>query len=372
MRVMIDASNLHIGGGIQVGLAILNKIIEDDTFDLTCVVSPEIDKQLNDTFRRKIKHYVVEHNVSMLGKYYQAKRISLIEENFKPDLVFVVFGPCYWKPKAISLQGFALGKMIYADELDLSFKEKILHKIKEYFILRSKSFIVVESDVVKRKFIDFFNYDENKVFVVGNSYSSFFHKFVLQNKTKVYKNINKFNILVPGSYYKHKNLERVIRSLTHLNNKNVHLVFTIPVESEGWKNLSRLAKELNVLNLISTVGFVENSRFAKFYLECNAVICASLVESSTAVIPEAFLSRRPLIISDKPFARELCEDAALFFDPYDVNSLANAIDELSLDLELQSTLAARGSVILNKNYPSAETKWLMQKKLILQLVNESI
>ena len=154
-----------------------------------------------------------------------------------------------------------------------------------------------------------------------------------------------------------------------LKNK-IKILFTIPESSPDWQNLLNLAKQHQVDEFIATVGFVPNSRFAELYLQSNAIICASLVESSTAVFPEAFLANRPLLVSDRPFATELCEDAALYFDPLDEKSIANAILELTGNEKLQQLLVENGKKVLLKNYPSAEQKWNLQKKLITHLYSK--
>ncbi|NUF54117.1 glycosyltransferase, partial [Acinetobacter seifertii] len=153
-------------------------------------------------------------------------------------------------------------------------------------------------------------------------------------------------------------------------NNQIKVVFTIPENSDEWGNLLTLAKENGVDHFITTVGFVENSKFAELYLQSNAIICASLVESSTAVFPEAFLANRPLIVSDRPFAKELCEDAAVYFDPLDEKSIANAIIKLANDEKLQQLLVENGQKILLKNYPSADQKWILQKNLITRLYSK--
>lgn len=369
---MIDTSVCSKGGGVQVALSLINNIVMDSIFEVILVASPQIDTQLTEDIKSKISHYYVELDESILGKKKQGRRLAFIEKKHKPDFVFVVFGPSYWKPKAKSLQGFALGKMLYQKELNIGFIEKTLNFIKALFFKWSKSFLLVETQLVKEKLSDHLNYSSDKIFVISNSYSPSFLKNIVDNRNILTAPFNFFQILVPGSYYPHKNIERIILSLVNLIeiNENIQLkvVFTIPENSIEWHGLYDLAKKYNVDNLISTVGFVENAKFAELYLKSNAVICASLVESSTAVFPEAFLAERPLLVSDRPFAKELCENAALYFDPLDPKSIANTILKIYDNRELQNTLIKNGKIVLKKNYPSAEDKWIQQRNLILKLV----
>ncbi|KRI64293.1 glycosyltransferase [Acinetobacter oleivorans] len=375
MKILIDSSIVSKGGGVQVALSIIENIAADKDFEVVCVVNTEIDKQLSLSARNNIKHYYIENIEPIYKKFSQGKRISLIEKKHNPDFVFVVFGPAYWKPKATTLQGFALGKMLYEKELNVGVKEKILNFIKKKIFQWTHSYLLVETELVKTKLANYLGYSQEEIFVIGNSYSPNFKKNVLANEGLITKQKNIFQILVPGSYYPHKNLEQIILSLVEikmssiLKNK-IKILFTIPESSPDWKNLLNLAKQHQVDEFIATVGFVPNSRFAELYLQSNAIICASLVESSTAVFPEAFLANRPLLVSDRPFATELCEDAALYFNPLDEKSIANAILELSGNEKLQQLLVENGKKVLLKNYPSAEQKWNLQKKLITHLYSK--
>jgi len=375
MKILIDSSIVSKGGGVQVALSIIENIAVDKDFEVVCVVNTEIDKQLSLSARNNIKHYYIENIEPIYKKFSQGKRISLIEQKHNPDFVFVVFGPAYWKPKATTLQGFALGKMLYEKELNVGVKEKFLNFIKKKIFQWTHSYLLVETELVKTKLANYLGYSQEKIFVIGNSYSPNFKKNVLANEDLITKQKNIFQILVPGSYYPHKNLEQIILSLVEikmssiLKNK-IKILFTIPESSPDWQNLLNLAKQHQVDEFIATVGFVPNSRFAELYLQSNAIICASLVESSTAVFPEAFLANRPLLVSDRPFATELCEDAALYFDPLDEKSIANAILELTGNEKLQQLLVENGKKVLLKNYPSAEQKWNLQKKLITHLYSK--
>lgn len=375
MKILIDSSIVSKGGGVQVALSFIEKIAIDPSFEVICVVNSEIDKQLSTLAKKNIKHYYIESIEPIYKKFSQGKRISLIEQKHNPDLVFVVFGPAYWKPKATALQGFALGKMLYEKELNIGIYERALNFVKKKIFQRSQSYLLVETELVKKKLAANFNYSLDKIYVIGNSYSPNFKKNISDNETQITPVKDKFRILVPGSYYQHKNLERIILALSEVKKnpyypQNLEIVFTIPKESMDWKNLLILAENNTVKELISTAGFVENSKFAELYLQSHAVICASLVESSTAVFPEAFLARRPLLVSDRSFAKELCEDAALYFDPLDEKDIAASILKLISDINLQQILVDNGERVLLKNYPTAEEKWILQKRLITHLYSK--
>ena len=76
------------------------------------------------------------------------------------------------------------------------------------------------------------------------------------------------------------------------------------------------------------------------------------------------------MVSDRPFATELCENAALYFNPLDEKSIAKAILKIVVDANLRDVLVQNGQKVLLKNYPSAEQKWVLQKNLITYLYGQ--
>lgn len=371
MKILVDASIVSKGGGVQVALAFLENISKNKTFEVICIVNEVIDEQLDISVKSKFYFYCVEKIVPMYKKFEQGKRISAIEDQLKPDFVFIVFGAAYWKPKATSLQGFALGKMLYAKELEIGLSEKIVNIIKKILFKFSGSYLLAETELIKRKLAKHLNYSEDRIFSIGNSYSPAFQSCIEINKHTMVPNQDYFQILVPGSYYPHKNLERVLQAIEKIKKKilNIRFLFTIPENSEEWKRFYEYAQKIGVAELIETTGFIPNSRFGELYLKSDAVLCASLVESSTAVFPEALIAERPLLVSNRPYATELCENAALYFDPLDYISIADAVLKIHSDINLRKELVENGKIVLKKNYPSANEKWIQQRDLILKLAD---
>ena len=57
---------------------------------------------------------------------------------------------------------------------------------------------------------------------------------------------------------------------------------------------------------------------------------------------EAMTSRIPLIVSDLPFAHEVCGDVPIYFDPMNHEDLAFKIMTLLRDSDLRHDMAIRG------------------------------
>ncbi|MDZ4063070.1 MAG: glycosyltransferase, partial [Coriobacteriia bacterium] len=50
----------------------------------------------------------------------------------------------------------------------------------------------------------------------------------------------------------------------------------------------------------------------------------------------------PICVADRPYAREICQDAALYFDPRQPADVANSLGRVLDDSELRECLIRRG------------------------------
>lgn len=379
MKIFLDCSLLSIGGGVQVGLSILQNLVNDPDFEVIVAASPQIDQQLSNEIKSSFIAYQKFENVSILNKVKQGKQLAAFEAVYKPDLTFCVFGPVYWKPKAKFLQGFALPKMLYPEarknypsKLD-RIKEEIVDSIKALFLKKNSEYIVVETEIFKSRLLQKFKFDLEKVFVIHNSYSPAFQKTIMEHSANILPEPNEINIFVPGGYYRHKNYESLPKIAAELLkiNKQKRFCFYLSLDpaSDGWLNILKLAKNLGVEDYIKTLGHIPNFEIGKVYLRSHIIMSLSSAEASTAVYPEAMCAKRPLIISDTDFARASCENAALYVDPFHPAEIAGKIFYLTNKPELISELVEKGEEIFTKNYPDPAAKWKQQRELLIKLAN---
>lgn len=377
MKVLVDASICSKGGGVQVALALINNIALDPAFEVICVSSEEVDAQLTSKIKFGIKHYYPEKNENIFGKKRQGKRLLNIEKKHNPDLVFVVFGPSYWRPKAKTLQGFALPLMVYPDTRNNVYKnnrieyfyQKMLNAYKARIMRKNSDYVVVETNAFKDRVSKFLGFSDSKIFVIENSFNANF-----LNKKSERNSKGKLEILVPTAYYPHKNLEILVDVASNLlcsNKTHILFNFLIDEKSEHWIKIISDAKSKKVENFFNTFGPVNNTQMVDLYAKTDFVLLPTLAEASTAVYPESFISQKVLLTSNLDFAVELCGEAAVYFDPYDAKDIAEKILEIESNESKQKVLLQKGLEQVQKSYLTPESKWLKQKDLITRLVNES-
>lgn len=371
MKILVDCSLLNIGGGVQVGLSFLENLSNDKSIEAIVVATSQIDRQLSEAAKSSFHYYqlVPTENKLILSTFMQK-----LEKKYNPDLVFTVFGPSYWRSKATNLQGFALGLMFYPevqDYLKYSFfkklRIKLMYIVKQYLFKKNADYYVVETEVVRKNLSKLLNISLDNIFIVENSCSPVFEKNIKENNVSNDK--DKFNLIVPSSYYPHKNLEIISAVCDILVERNIlDINFNMMLKENDFENIKSLCENQQAKSLLNNYGPVDHKMLAIKYLENNAVFLPTLAESSTSAYPEAFISQRPLLTSDRDFSRGLCKEAAIYFDPFNAMDIVEKILSLKKNENLIKSLIANGLDQLT-TYTTPETKWLKQREIFHNILN---
>ena len=99
---------------------------------------------------------------------------------------------------------------------------------------------------------------------------------------------------------------------------------------------------LTVAGRLIFTGWVKKEHLRAIYAACDACLMPSLLESLSSAHLEAMEWGRPQIVSDLPFARDLCGDAAVYVDANDSFAWASSIPILGESLLVQRHLIAMG------------------------------
>jgi len=112
MNIIINTSNLYVGGGVQVALSFINELNNINAKNnyhifISKTIKDQIDQHI---FSNKFKFYFIPKSPShLVERLKTVKFLSSLEREIIPDVVFTVFGPSYWKPKVPHIMGFANG-----------------------------------------------------------------------------------------------------------------------------------------------------------------------------------------------------------------------------------------------------------------------
>jgi len=374
--ILIDCTSLVVGGGIQAGLSALRFAVDEPQLRVHLACSSLFWAEVPPVVRARIASTLINSTRNRWERFRFASRVSKYERFIVPKVTFTVFGPAYWTPTRPRLQGFAVPRLIYP-EIRIPIHDRFLGapsdwvetRLKTAYLRRSKmDLFVVETATVKRRLAKHALVPESRISIIGNTVSPMFFEHsnpqVMRGPTPPY------NVLVPSSYYPHKNLEfipRVANALRSMLPDHFVFTFCIPLQSHGWARIERVTKDLQVGSHIRTIGQVPHHEFHRLYAGADVVFLPTLLECSSAVYPESFASARPLVTTDADFSRELCGNAALYCSTTDPRDAATKILVALTNLEVRERLVESGKAQLAQTYTTPELKWHKQLGLLQEL-----
>ncbi len=143
-------------------------------------------------------------------------------------------------------------------------------------------------------------------------------------------------ILYPAQTWPHKNHAGLLEALALLRGRG-HVVSLV---STGYLNthanvLQGQARRLGLSGDIKWLGFVDPATLRTLYALATAVVVPTRFEAASGPVWEAFAAGVPVACSDVTSLPEQVGDAALTFDPDDIEAMADAILALWTDAELR-------------------------------------
>lgn len=99
---------------------------------------------------------------------------------------------------------------------------------------------------------------------------------------------------------------------------------------------------------VECVGYLSDERLAQAYLNADVLVLPSLVETVGMPTLEAMSLGTPVLVADRPYAHDICEDAALFFDPNSPKDFAEKAIRVLTDNTLRQTLITKGLKLVEK------------------------
>lgn len=167
----------------------------------------------------------------------------------------------------------------------------------------------------------------------------------------------RFTFLCISRYAAHKNFEILLDAIPIARKLSATafrcLLTTGANEHPGARKLLDRIEREGLEDWVVNLGPVPHERIAEVYAQADAHLLPTLLESYGLTYDEAMHFGVPILTSDRDFARERCQDAAVYFDPLDARSVALAMAGVMENPDLRARLVEKGRRIL-ENSPSWE------------------
>ena len=226
------------------------------------------------------------------------------------------------------------------------------HFVLNQAVQKSKK-IIVPTKATKKEILDHFKVSKEKIAVTHEGVSEKIKKtgqslnllkglsWKMNQKTILE---NEFFLYV-GNAYPHKNLERLLRAFLKLKTQNSKLVplvkplathsktitkslklILVGKEDYFYKRLKKEAKEMGLLNQVIFYGQANDEELCWLYKNARALILPSLMEGFGLPALEAMSCGCLVLASDTPALKEVCGEAAIYFNPDNVESIKDGIE----------------------------------------------
>lgn len=346
MRIIINTTTLIVGGGIQVALSIINELNKSQDNEFHIFLSSKILDQLNtEEFPNNFFFYIFTTSPAGLSTRKDiVKKLVELELKIKPDVVFSVFGPSYWRPVAPHICGFALPWLVYPDSpiheiisLKEKFKNWLIKKYKWFHFKNEVDYLWCETEDVKVRINKTFGFPLEKITVISNTYSSVYTDFLLENSCPQKRENGVFRMITISAFYRHKNIDIIKAVIPFLIDKiEFEFILTIP-----FSDYERLFNKFEQ-KYVKTIGPISAERCPLEYSKSDAMFLPTLLECFSANYAESMVMSIPIITSDLSFAKSICGNAAVYFDPLDPRDIADKIINLANNNELSQELIRNG------------------------------
>jgi glycosyltransferase involved in cell wall biosynthesis len=351
MILILNLSKTYTGGGLQVALSVLEecKNIAGHTYHV--FLGENTGKQVDkDSFPKNFIFYDIPPvRYWKLHAYFRP-----LEEKIHPDCVFTVFGPSYWKSKAPHVMGFAYVHYIYRDYeffKHAPVKYRIRSHVREwihiYLFKREADHFIIETEDARKRLRKRLKSDS--ISVISNTCSAHYFNYKTYPDKLPERKEGEIRLITVSAFYIHKNLVSIPKVLDELHKRNINNVnFVLTVKDDVYNKIIPDKWQHRVYN----VGPVPVAECPSLYQECDIVYLPTLLEIFSASYPEAMVMGKPVLTSDLSFARSICGDAALYFDPFNPQDIAETIEKIIFDKNLYQMYVDKGKERL-KMFPTA-------------------
>jgi glycosyltransferase involved in cell wall biosynthesis len=149
-------------------------------------------------------------------------------------------------------------------------------------------------------------------------------------------------VIYPAAGWGHKNHVRLFRALAKLRDSGVTVPLLLTGSRLAGVDLDALVATTGATGLVRHLGFLSPLQLQAVTEGASAMIVPTLFEAASFPIWEAFRLGVPVACSDVTSLPRQVGDAALVFDPYDVEAIAEAIAVLWTQPDVSADLVRRG------------------------------
>lgn len=362
MRVLVNASTLVVGGGVQVGVSFIQQTYDDTSsgIEFNYLVSSSIYNLLPEDIRKSPRIIrIVISPARIISGINSRSMIRGIEKKLKPDLIYSIGFPSYIKFFTIELGRYTNPWEINLGSLPWHTIEGVPGKILHYFSIKYKQYWAKRADyfetqtfAAKNGISKRIGICNDKIFVIPNTVNKLYYDAAPNIKNRSLLGRDIITVFCLSAEHLHKNLKiipHVIEKIKNLNPRlKIKFITTLPADSRVNRDIRRISAACGVSSNIINVGPISIEQCVEYYRNSDIVFLPTLLEVFSATYIEAMLMSVPIVTTDFDFSRDVCGNAALYYNPTSPDDAANKIISLINNPELYALIVKNCALKANE------------------------
>jgi glycosyltransferase involved in cell wall biosynthesis len=361
LRIAVLAHNLRVAGGLSVGrnvVAALRRVADNHNYLLFLPAS--VGYEALDKPTRAVCHYYRRTRGSTGQWLYERITMPRLVGRFRPDVIWGLGNFGLRNPG--TKQAFLFHKPHFIYDRHHTRAEPLAQRFRNHLArrrlknsLQFTQLVFCQTKTAAARFRRYLGY-QGPIALMPNAVSRFTDAGPPTMPPAVFERLKgKYVLFCLTKYYAHKNLEMLVEVFRRHAAELEDIVVLVTVQADQHPRAAAFIDSLYdpaVRGQIVNVGPVGQHELAAYYTHSDGLILPTLLESFTGTYLEAMQFKRPILTSDLDFAREVCGDAALYFDPWDARSIRDAILKLRNEPELANQLVVKGAARIDGMFKS--------------------
>ena len=336
MKILVNAFSVAYSGGLILTLNIINtfKLYSNINF---LVIAPDVD-YYNKVISKNVRIIRIPglYLKKIFRIYTDIFLIKKIIKDYNPDLILSLGNlPALTKRYQVFLHDNPLASVIKFDKIGYNgLIDIIINKLRNKILdkrLNNVNHLITQTKVQLNKLQEVYP-DQIQKIKRKSIITPSTPDFQINSKGEIHNiqllDSSRINLLCLSRYYPHKNIE-ILLDLAVIFKKSkspFNIILTIsPEHGKRAGHLIRRIRKYKLSDYITNIGEISPFSLTKIMDCVDAIILPSLIESYSLIFIEAMFFHKPIFTSDLDFAREVCKNAAFYFNPFNAENIFNVI-----------------------------------------------
>lgn len=340
MRLGINIVSLYpgkIGGAEQYVRNLLKQLMKIDNLEIWLMINPEA-----------FSTFLEEHNLHLCEIKWEEDRDAQMNFLIDYNRIEIMFSPLFFiAPEKCSVPTVASILDVQHEFFPEYFERKVLESIRSstHTTLEQVDGIITISNFSKETISEKYNVNPKKIQVTYLNSDECFETDLNEEKLlKIKKKIGYKYLFYPANTWPHKNHMNLLKAYVILKNKynmDMKLVFT----GDGKQEQDEIKQFIRMNSLednISYLGYLPQGDMPYVFANAEILVFPSVFEGFGIPLVEAMRAGTPIVCSQCGSIPEVAGEAALYFDAYNPEDIAEKIYLLQSDETLKKNLINKG------------------------------